>query len=170
MPDFTNLLEEALESWAGVRAGVIEELKNIPEKQWDFRPAEGVRSVRDLAIHILEVAMMMTGELTRSDTNFQRKPWPKLLEMHSAAAYRLKSRQEILKFLDTQLEDGIQKFRSAGELHMLQLIRRFDGKPGTRFAWLHHGIDQEEYHRGQLTVYARLLGIEPALTKRIRGE
>jgi uncharacterized damage-inducible protein DinB len=25
------------------------------------------------------------------------------------------------------------------------------------------------YHRGQITVYARLLGIEPALTKRIRS-
>jgi uncharacterized damage-inducible protein DinB len=24
------------------------------------------------------------------------------------------------------------------------------------------------YHRGQLTLYARLLGLEPALTKRIR--
>jgi uncharacterized damage-inducible protein DinB len=52
---------------------------------------------------------------------------------------------------------------------MLQLITRFDGTPGTRMAWLHHGIDQEMYHRGQLTLYARLLGIEPALTKRIRG-
>ncbi|RMD96511.1 MAG: hypothetical protein D6814_11245, partial [Calditrichaeota bacterium] len=36
-------------------------------------------------------------------------------------------------------------------------------------AWLHHGIEQEMYHRGQITLYERLLGIEPALTRRIRG-
>jgi len=36
-------------------------------------------------------------------------------------------------------------------------------------AWLWHGIDQEMYHRGQITVYARLLGIEPALTKLIKS-
>ena len=52
---------------------------------------------------------------------------------------------------------------------MLQLIERFDGEKGTRLAWLYHGIAQEEYHRGQLALYARLIGIEPALTRRIRG-
>jgi uncharacterized damage-inducible protein DinB len=35
--------------------------------------------------------------------------------------------------------------------------------------WLHHGIAQEMYHRGQLTLYARLMGLKPALTKRIEG-
>jgi uncharacterized damage-inducible protein DinB len=52
---------------------------------------------------------------------------------------------------------------------MLQTIERFDGKEGTRFAWLQHGIAQEMYHRGQIATYARLIGIEPALTRRIRG-
>jgi uncharacterized damage-inducible protein DinB len=169
MPEFTNLLEEALESWQGVREGVIAELRNIPESKWDFRPAPSVRSVKELAIHILEVAMMMTGELTREDTNLRRAPWQKLLDMHASAAYRLKTRKETLDFMKKQLNDGLKKFRAAGELHMLQLIKRFDGNPGTRLAWLQHGIAQEEYHRGQLTVYARILGIEPALTKLIRG-
>ena len=53
---------------------------------------------------------------------------------------------------------------------MLQSIRRFDGKTGTRFAWLNHGISHEEYHRGQLALYARLLGRVPALTRRIEGK
>ena len=170
MEKYTTLLEETLESWQGARNGVIEELANIPELHWDFRPVKEVRSVHDLAIHILEVAMMMTGELTRADTNFHRAPWPELLEQHAAAAYKLKTKDEILDFLGKQLKEGIDRFRKTGELHMFQLIQRFDGKLGTRLAWLHHGIDQEEYHRGQLTVYARLLKLEPALTKRIRGE
>jgi uncharacterized damage-inducible protein DinB len=169
MTEYTTLLEEALEAWHGARTGVIEELKIIPEKHFDFRPADGVRSVRELSIHILEVAMMMTGELTRPDTDFHRAPFPKLLAMHAAAAYRLRTKREILNFCRSQLQSGIRAFRKAGELHMLQFIRRFDGKPGTRLAWLHHGIDQEQYHRGQLTTYARLLGIEPALTRRIKG-
>ncbi len=52
---------------------------------------------------------------------------------------------------------------------MLQMIRRFDGIPGTRLAWLDHGIAHEMYHRGQLALYARLMGHVPALTQRIRG-
>jgi uncharacterized damage-inducible protein DinB len=34
---------------------------------------------------------------------------------------------------------------------------------------MNHGISHEEYHRGQLAVYARLVGRVPALTKRIQG-
>jgi uncharacterized damage-inducible protein DinB len=48
------------------------------------------------------------------------------------------------------------------------VITRFDRLKGTKLEWLHHGIAHEEYHRGQLTVYARLLGREPALTRAIR--
>ncbi|MDZ7363128.1 MAG: hypothetical protein ONB46_20750 [candidate division KSB1 bacterium] len=50
---------------------------------------------------------------------------------------------------------------------MLQYITRFDGLKGTRLAWMNHGISHEEYHRGQLALYARLLGRVPALTQLI---
>jgi uncharacterized damage-inducible protein DinB len=170
MEKYSTLLEEALEAWYHARMGVISELENIPEEQWKFHPAKETRTVRELAIHILEVAMMMTGELTRTDTNFRRFPWPKLLGTYAGPAYQLQERKETLNFLQSQFDEAIRKFRDAGELHMLQFIQRFDGKQGTRLAWLYHGIAQEEYHRGQLTVYARLMGLEPALTKLIKGE
>jgi uncharacterized damage-inducible protein DinB len=169
MADFDNILAEALEAWEDARMGVLDEARNIPAQHWDFRPTPEANSVRELVTHILEVAMMMTGELVRPDTNFRRAPWPKLLKMYAHAAYEADSRQKLLKLLRSQLRDGVRAFRAAGELHMLQLIDRFDGGKGTRLAWLHHGIAQEMYHRGQLTTYARLLGLEPALTKRIRG-
>jgi len=167
---FSSHLEEVLESWTDVRMGVIEEVRNIPAKQFDFRPKPEVRSVKELVVHILEVAMMMTGELTRPDTDFHRAPWPELLAMHASSAYEAETKADLVKLLRTQLKDAVRRFREAGELHMLQLIRRFDGKPGTRLAWLEHGIAQEMYHRGQLTLYERLLGLEPALTRKIHDE
>jgi hypothetical protein len=29
------------------------------------------------------------------------------------------------------------------------MIRRFDGKMGTRLAWMNHAVSHEEYHRGR---------------------
>src|SRR5580765_6011809 len=81
-----SLLEEALESWRFAREGVRDELKNIPAERMDFRPTPQSRTVRELVQHILEVSMMMTGELTRPDTNLQRAPWPKLLRMYAMEA------------------------------------------------------------------------------------
>lgn len=166
---FPGLLDETLDAWWDVRAGVIDEVRNIPAGRFDFRPTPEVRSVRELVQHILEVAMMMTGELTRPDTNLHRAPWPRLLAMYAKPAWRAKRKAQLLQLLRSQFRDAERKFRTAGEIGMYQLLTRFDGIKGTKFTWWHHGIAQEEYHRGQLTVYERLMGLTPALTQRIHG-
>ncbi len=168
-PPYTNVLEETLEAWQGVREGLIDEVKNIPVDKFDFRPTPEVRNVRELVQHILEVAMMMTGELTRPDTNFHRAPLPKLLAMYAGPAYTATTKEQLLPLLQSQFKDAERKFREAGELSLFQYLKRFDGLPGTKLAWFNHGIAHEEYHRGQLAVYERLMGIEPALTRLIRG-
>ena len=44
-------------------------------------------------------------------------------------------------------------------------MKRFDGKEISKFDFLNFAVAHEMYHRGQLTVYERLLGVEPALTQ-----
>jgi uncharacterized damage-inducible protein DinB len=168
MPSIHSLLEETLEAWQGTRQGLIAEVRNISAGRFDFRPAPESRSVTELVQHILEVAMMMTGELTRPDTNLHRAPWPKLLRLYAKPAWRANTKAALLRLLTAQIREGARKFRRAGELSLLQLTTRFDGLPGTKLAWWNHGIAHEEYHRGQLALYARLMDIEPALTRLIR--
>ena len=169
MPASGSFLEESLGAWRDARLGIADELRGFTPKQLDFRPAPGVRDVRALVQHILEVSMMMTGELTRDDTDFRRAPWPKLLAMYARPAYEAQSKGELLRLLKSTLVEGEKKFRARGDIAMMQTITNFDGSAGTKMQWLPHGIAQEMYHRGQLTLYARLLGHEPALTRRIRG-
>ena len=166
---FESILDETLDAWAEARQGVIDELENIPAASFAARPLPEMRSVAEMAVHILEVAQMMVGELCSVDTNFRRLPWPELLKKHGGGLLELTEREDLLAALRSTLSDGIDRFREVGELHMLQAIERFDGQRGTRLAWLHHGIAQEMYHRGQLAVYARLLGEVPALTKQIQS-
>ncbi|UCG89186.1 MAG: DUF664 domain-containing protein [Gemmatimonadota bacterium] len=169
MTHLASFLEETLEAWLDVRQGILDEVGNIPARKFDFRPTPETKSVRELVQHILEVSMLMTGELTRPDTNLKRLPWHKMLKKHATAAHRAKSKRELLVLLGAQMRDAEKRFRKVGDIAMWQLIERFDGKQGTKIQWLHHGIAQEMYHRGQLATYARLLGLEPALTQKIRG-
>ncbi len=164
-----SLLEETIEAWEGTRDGIIAEVENIPPKRFDFKPADASRSVSELARHIMEVSLMMVGELTREDTNLRRAPWPKLLAMYSKPIDGLKSKRELVSALRSTVRDGVKAFRNAGELHMLQWITRFDGLRGSRLAWFNHGIAHENYHQGQLATYQRLIGVTPALTKMIEG-
>ncbi|MCG3119889.1 MAG: hypothetical protein ALAOOOJD_02442 [bacterium] len=170
MVPYKSLLEEALEAWRYTRQGVMDEIKNIPEKDFSFRPTSKNRSVAELAHHIIESGLLMSGELTRPDGDFQRQHYPKFLKEYAGHLPPTDSKKKSLALLKSTHREGEKKFREAGELLMLQYINRFDGLQGTRLAWMNHGISHEEYHRGQLALYARLLGHVPALTQLITGE
>jgi len=161
-------LEEALEAWRDARAGVIAEAENITSKGFHFRPTRESRTVAALLRHIMDVGMMAAGELSRPDTDFHRAPWPELLAMYDAPLARARNRASILRLLRRSIADAQKKLRRAGEREMKKKITRFDGLKGTKLSWLHHAIAHEEYHRGQLALYARLMGREPALTRLIR--
>lgn len=166
---YTNLLEEALEAWEDVRRGVLREAEEIPDDRYDFRPHEEARSVAELIRHVLESSEMMVGELTRSDGDFSRQSFPEHIEEHAGELPDDPDPEELRGLLQARFADGAARFRAAGELKMLQFIRRFDGQQGTRLAWFHHGVAHEMYHRGQLALYARIMGRTPALTQRIQG-
>jgi len=165
-----SLLDEALETWTFTRDGVIQEVETIPADRFDWRPAPGFRTVAELVRHIIESALMAAGELTRPDGDFQRVPFPEFIREYASGVAAVVGKDALLALLRSSHREVEQRFRDAGELAVLQYIRRFDGVRGTRLAWLWHAVDHESYHRGQLALIVRTLGKVPALTRMIHGE
>jgi uncharacterized damage-inducible protein DinB len=165
----TSLLDELLGAWAYTRAGVVAEVKNLPESAFDYKPNDQTRTAREIVQHIVESSLLMSGELSRPDGDFLRKPYPALLKEHASGAPKHRTKAALLAALKRTHADGAKRFRAAGEVAMFQTIRQFNGEPAMRLMWMHHGIAHEEYHRGQLALYARLVGRVPALTKLIQG-
>ena len=114
MKHLTSCLDETLEAWVDVRQGIVDEVKNIPARKLGFRPTADTRSVRELVQHILEVSMLMTGELTRPDTNLRRHPWPRMLQRYAKAARQAESKKELLILLGGQMRDAEKRFRKIG--------------------------------------------------------
>jgi uncharacterized damage-inducible protein DinB len=164
-----SLLDEALTGWKYAREGFIAEAREIPAEHWGFRPHPNSRSVQELVVHLLQSGQMMVGELTRADGDFKRQSFLEHLAEHAADVPGDGDPQTLLALLSSTLEEGQARFREAGEIQLLQRIRQFDGSYATRYSWFHHGVAHEEYHRGQLALYARLLGRIPALTQMIYG-
>ena len=166
----TSLLDEVLEAWQYTRAGVVDEIENLSDSDLKFRPHAESRTAAELAVHIVESGLMMAGELTRPDGNFRRKPYPQLLKEHASSLPAGTKKSQLVKLLKRTHADGDKKIRAAGELFMLQPITRFDGVQGTRLAWMNHAVSHEDYHKGQIALYARLVGRVPALTQLIYGK
>ncbi|MBI5645428.1 MAG: hypothetical protein HY962_00735 [Ignavibacteriae bacterium] len=161
----TNLLDEVLDSWYEVRKGLIREIQNIPPARFTFRPTLETRNVTELMQHVLEVAITTVEELLREDTNFHRVPYMQLLRSYAPNIHRADTQEKLIDLLVEQYKDASLRIRNAGELFMLQLVTKVDGGKATRFAMLQDAIAHESYHRGQMTVFVRLLGIVPALTR-----
>lgn len=169
MPKSKSLLDEFLEAWSYTRDGVLAEVKNLPESTLDFKPTEAARTTREIVQHIIESSLLMSGELPRPDGDFQRKPYPDLLKEYASGIARYRTKAALVAALKRTHADGAKRVKAAGEVAMLQTIRQFNGEPATRLVWMHHGIAHEEYHRGQLALYARMIGRVPALTRLIQG-
>lgn len=165
-----TLLEEALAGWRFARQGFIAEVEAIPPESWDYRPHAHSRSVQEVVVHILLSGSMMVGELTRPDGDFTRQSIEAHFAEYGVGVPENGSAAVCLEELSRTLASGQERFRAVGEIHMLQLITQFDRTQATRLSWFQHGIAHEEYHRGQLTLYARGLGLVPALTRRIHGD
>lgn len=163
----SEFFEESLDAWRYVRLGLISEVDNIPADKFDFRATPEVRSVGDLVGHILEGSMMMVGELTRDEPNFRRQPYPAFLDEFATEARKAQDKTALLALLESQLEDGIARLETIGAEGMMGPVTNFDGGTWSRMQWFFHGMTEEMYHRGQLTTYARLMGLVPALTQQI---
>ena len=162
-----TLLDEILDDWYVVRKGLIKELNNIPPTRFSFRATLEMRSVTELVQHVLEMSIMTVEELLREDTNFHRAPYSQLLHYYAPNIYKADTPQQLVDLLVEQYKDSASRLRTVGTLFLLQFVTRSDGSRGTRMSVLRDAFAHENYHRGQLTVYVRLLGLVPVLTREL---
>jgi|ERR1041385_1813844 uncharacterized damage-inducible protein DinB len=160
-------LDRLIQTWNEVRAGFAKEVAQVPDNQFDFRATPEMRSVAEVVKHIVETQKIIVGEACRSDTNLMRQPFPEAARQYAPEVAAVNDKNGLLELLRSSMETSEASIRAAGD-SLQQMMRRFDGKEISKVDFLRFAIAHEMYHRGQFTVYERLLSIEPALTKDFR--
>lgn len=157
-------IDRLIESWREVRAGFVAEVSQIPEDKFSFRATPDTRSVAELIRHVVEVQKMLVGECGRTEANLMRQSFVDHIKEHAFDVALVTDKSGLLELLRGSMETSEASIRATGD-GLNATMRRFDGKERTKLDVLTFAIAHEMYHRGQLTVYARLLNIEPALTQ-----
>jgi uncharacterized damage-inducible protein DinB len=160
-------VEGICEQWQDVRNGLIKEVELIPADQMGFKPAPESRTVIEVLHHIIETQRVLAGEMCRENTNFGRG-FPALMAEFAGNTKEATTKEALLELLRSSLEETKALVVSFGDANFEQGMTRFDGKQCAKLEMLNFTMAHEMYHRGQLTVYERLLGIEPALTQFFR--
>jgi len=158
---------DIIASWQEVRAGLIDEAGQIPADQFSFQPTPDTRTVTQLLQHLVESHKLLIGEACRPDTNLMRGSFAEQIKHYAPDVRSIADKDGLLSLLRASMDESAAQLLAAAD-ELQNTMKRFDGKEMTKLAFLSFAIAHEMYHRGQLTVYERLLGIEPALTQRFR--
>ena len=160
-------VEKIIEGWREVRNGLIDEAKQIPADKFSFQPTPDSRSVLRLLQHLVEAQKFLVAEACRPDTNLMRGSFADNVKMYAPNVGDADNKDAILDLLSESMDEAASKLSAAAD-ELKNTMKRFDGKEMTKLSFMSFAIAHEMYHRGQLTVYERLLSIEPALTTRFR--
>lgn len=158
-------VDRLIESWSEVRAGLIKEASQIPEDKFSFRATPDTRSVAEVLQHIVESQKLLVGESCRTETNLRRQSFADHIKEYAPEVSAVNDKNGLIELLRASMEVAEASIRGCGEGLVKTTMQRFDGKEVTKLDFLNFAVAHEMYHRGQLTVYERLLGVEPALTQ-----
>jgi uncharacterized damage-inducible protein DinB len=160
-------LDALIENWKEVRAGLVDEAESIPADKFSFQATPDTRSVAALLQHVVEAQKMLMGEVCRADTNLLRQSFAEQIKAYAPEVGGINDKDGLVTLLRNSMDETAVKLLNAGD-DLGHEMKRLDGKSITKYAFISFAIAHEMYHRGQLTVYLRLLGIEPVLTRRFR--
>jgi uncharacterized damage-inducible protein DinB len=163
-----SLVEQAVRAWEAERATVIAQVEDIPEDQLDFRPGDGARSVREIAVHLAGAQIGIVAEILRPDGSFFRLFDGANQQEIGASMPPAGTKAELVAMLRSVGEESARRLRAAGESLVPQNMQTLRGTE-SRLTALHFGVSHEMYHCGQLAICARAIGREPALTTRINA-
>ena len=157
-------IEEFLRQWRDARNGLVNEVERLPEDQLTYRAAPETRSALEILQHIIDSERMLVGEICRDDTDLGRL----LTRPPDDEVQGVTAKEAVLTLLASSLAASSEKMGRFGTDKLAEQMRQLDGQQVSKMAMLQFTLAHEMYHRGQLTVYLRLLGIEPALTEQFK--
>lgn len=130
----------------------------LQESNADFRPAEGALSVKEQVAHVAQsVDWFMHGMTSKNgfDMDFE-KHWQEISNCTSLEAAR--------KWFSSSIQKAIDKISNLSEKELFEPLPAGPVMGGAPRLAVVGGIsDHTAHHRGALTVYSRLLGLEPKM-------
>jgi uncharacterized damage-inducible protein DinB len=155
-------------SFRTVRSNTIKVAEEIPESQYDFRPAPGCRSIGETLAHVAVVHWVQQDMQTSHVDDLATVNFAALIGRTAAEEARPRTKAEIVAFLTSEGEKFAAYLEGLSDDFLAQPVKMPPGaEPATksRLEMLLSPKEHEMHHRGQLMVIQRMLGLTPHLTR-----
>jgi uncharacterized damage-inducible protein DinB len=154
------LKQQMIKDWQRAKTYTQEYLNAMPADKYNFRPVDSVRSFAEQMLHFAQsnagFAAIATGFRTPAllpftNPNFSKSP-------------TAQNKDSVVYYVNTSYDIAIQAITNLDVTKLNETVS-WDLPGGhrtaTRFTWLMKSFEHQTHHRGQCTVYLRLVGITP---------
>jgi uncharacterized damage-inducible protein DinB len=155
-----TLKRQMLADWQRAKAYTQEYLNAMPADKYNFRPVDSVRSFAEQMLHFAQsnagLVAIGTGYRSTALLVFNNPNFTKSLA--------LQNKDSVVYYINTSYDIAIEAIKSMDFSRLNESVSWVlpGGKrTAPRLAWLMKAFEHQTHHRGQCTVYLRLVGIQP---------
>jgi uncharacterized damage-inducible protein DinB len=148
-----SIKAQLIKDWQRAKAYTKEYLDAMPKDKYSFRAHDSVRSFAQQMLHLSQgnVGLVSNG------TGAQRLQWAaRNLERSEGA----QSADSVIYFVMASYDYAIESITNMDASKLFERFGRGNFNE-TRFSWISKAFEHQGHHRGQATIYIRLLGIKP---------
>ncbi len=151
-----------------VRSNTMQIATELAEDRYEFTPAPGVRTVRQLLVHIAfgdEFALAVHPRRLATLVGFD---FPSFITRLIAEERTARSKTEVLSLLQSRGDAFATWLQGLDEATLAERVVQHDGTSKSRLEMVMGVKEHEMHHRGQLMLIERMVGIVPHLTRRMQ--
>ena len=161
-----NVLNETLKQqmqkdWTRAKVYTQEYLDAMPPEKYQFKAVDSVRSFAQQMFHLAFANLAMTITATDNVENNlnEIRRWQSF-ETSSA----MQNKDSVEHYINASYDFVINAIKNLDADKLAEVITQRTGgglRNEMRFIWLMKAFEHQTHHRGQCTIYIRLLGIRP---------
>ncbi len=158
--------ESVIQSWKATRADSATAVEEFPADAFDFAPAEGLMTFRQIARHILEAGNALAGVLLDGEENLSLPATREKFKQYSSGLPDDVGGMELAAAMRDSIDRLGKELEAKPPAFYEHVITSITGASVTRLEMLQFTKEHELTHRSQLFMYLRLKGIVPPTTRR----
>jgi uncharacterized damage-inducible protein DinB len=147
-----DLKTQIIKDWERAKSYTQDYLNTMPADKYSFKATDSVRSFAQQMIHLAQGTVFIISTGAGSQPIFGERD----IE-HSAGA---QSKDSVAYFVNASYDYAINTIKNLDVSKFTETAKAF-GMEMPRWIWLMKAFEHQTHHRGQTTIYIRLVGLKP---------
>ncbi len=149
-----DIKSHMVKDWERAKAYTIDYLSTMPADKYSFKAHDSIRSFAQQMLHLAAANVFLV--MTATDA-----PPPGWLSFTLEQRATAQQRDSVVNYVTSSYDYAINAVKNSDMSKWGEVKKLFGRYDETRFAILNKAFEHQGHHRGQTTIYIRLLGIKP---------